>query len=481
MGFDLVKVVVGETMEGGWARHVFYDTHQGGLIAFWDIHDERRVAGLRPVDQHAASACRRGRTTSRSTRRRSTTSPTMRQRWLDHGETSSRSTTAGARRSTPTTRTGSWSSSARTTVAFTDADRAEAAALLAAEQPELEDAARASPSTSPTSTPPDPTSLLRHQRAVRGRRRQNGVGQAITPSARSSASSRSVSPTTVAQHRVGVLAERGADGAHRARRARELRHDARHRHRPVEAGGEPQHHVARRELRSSAARSGAAWISPHGTECRSSTASRSSAGMLRGPAPRSRRRARPGARRAPRARRTAGRSRARAAPSPSHSRANTASAFAAITTSCPSAVGYAFDGATPLSTPPLRVADHAAELEVGDGRLHQREHRFGDRDVDLLARARCGAARAARSSVPITANSAASESPSEMPARAGGRSGSPVVKRTPPIASPIAPKPGSCARGPVWPKPGDVHEHDRRVRRGERVVVRCPTARACRA
>src|SRR6478752_844787 len=55
--------------------------------------------------------------------------------------------------------------------------------------------------------------------------------------------------------------------------------------------------------------------------------------------------------------------------------------------------------------------------------------------------------------VPITAKSAASASPSEIPARAGGRSGSPVVWRTPPIASPIAPKPGSCARGPVWPNP----------------------------
>ena len=40
-----------------------------------------------------------------------------------------------------------------------------------------------------------------------------------------------------------------------------------------------------------------------------------------------------------------------------------------------------------------------------------------------------------------------------MPVRAGGRSGSPVVWRIPPIASPIEPKPGSAARGPVCPKP----------------------------
>ncbi len=41
MGFELVKTVVGptETPEG-WARHVFYDTGGGGMIAFWDLHDE---------------------------------------------------------------------------------------------------------------------------------------------------------------------------------------------------------------------------------------------------------------------------------------------------------------------------------------------------------------------------------------------------------------------------------------------------------
>jgi catechol 2,3-dioxygenase-like lactoylglutathione lyase family enzyme len=41
MGFDLVKTVVGPTEnEGGWARHVFYDTGGSGMIAFWDLHDD---------------------------------------------------------------------------------------------------------------------------------------------------------------------------------------------------------------------------------------------------------------------------------------------------------------------------------------------------------------------------------------------------------------------------------------------------------
>lgn len=38
MGFELVKVVVGATPEGGWAKHFFYDTGGGELIAFWELH-----------------------------------------------------------------------------------------------------------------------------------------------------------------------------------------------------------------------------------------------------------------------------------------------------------------------------------------------------------------------------------------------------------------------------------------------------------
>lgn len=39
MGFSLEKVVVGASPEGGWAKHFFYDTGNGELIAFWEIHD----------------------------------------------------------------------------------------------------------------------------------------------------------------------------------------------------------------------------------------------------------------------------------------------------------------------------------------------------------------------------------------------------------------------------------------------------------
>ena len=40
MGFRLVKVEVGATPAGGWAKHLFYDTGSEGMIAFWEIHDD---------------------------------------------------------------------------------------------------------------------------------------------------------------------------------------------------------------------------------------------------------------------------------------------------------------------------------------------------------------------------------------------------------------------------------------------------------
>jgi catechol 2,3-dioxygenase-like lactoylglutathione lyase family enzyme len=43
MGFDLAKVEAAETDGGGWARHLFYDTHGQGLIAFWDIHEDETI------------------------------------------------------------------------------------------------------------------------------------------------------------------------------------------------------------------------------------------------------------------------------------------------------------------------------------------------------------------------------------------------------------------------------------------------------
>ena len=45
MGFELVKVEVAPTPKGGWAKHFFYDTGGGELMAFWDLHDETIGSG----------------------------------------------------------------------------------------------------------------------------------------------------------------------------------------------------------------------------------------------------------------------------------------------------------------------------------------------------------------------------------------------------------------------------------------------------
>jgi catechol 2,3-dioxygenase-like lactoylglutathione lyase family enzyme len=41
MGFELVNVDAIPFMENGWARHLFYDTGNGQMLAIWDLHDEQ--------------------------------------------------------------------------------------------------------------------------------------------------------------------------------------------------------------------------------------------------------------------------------------------------------------------------------------------------------------------------------------------------------------------------------------------------------
>lgn len=40
MGFELVKVEKAPSPSGGWAKHFFYDTGDGELMAFWELHDD---------------------------------------------------------------------------------------------------------------------------------------------------------------------------------------------------------------------------------------------------------------------------------------------------------------------------------------------------------------------------------------------------------------------------------------------------------
>ena len=43
MGFALVKTEAAAAPDGGWARHLFYDTGDGTCLAVWDIHDDPAI------------------------------------------------------------------------------------------------------------------------------------------------------------------------------------------------------------------------------------------------------------------------------------------------------------------------------------------------------------------------------------------------------------------------------------------------------
>ena len=71
MGFELVKVEAAPTPEPGWARHLFYDTGNGEMLAVWDLHDPT-LDGYR-TEISTGLGLPRGRTTSRSIHPTSTT------------------------------------------------------------------------------------------------------------------------------------------------------------------------------------------------------------------------------------------------------------------------------------------------------------------------------------------------------------------------------------------------------------------------
>jgi len=88
MGFRLVKIVKRQSPEGGWTKHIFYDTGNGELFAIWDLRGVEGVvverdgwrggmstgAGLPYWVNHLAFDCKDigGLEVAK-------------QRWLDHG------------------------------------------------------------------------------------------------------------------------------------------------------------------------------------------------------------------------------------------------------------------------------------------------------------------------------------------------------------------------------------------------------------
>jgi len=85
MGFELVKVEAAPAPEGGWARHLFYDTGGGECLAVWDVHDDPAI----PAGFDASIS--RGLGLPTWTNHLAFDAPDLaaldaaQQRWLDHG------------------------------------------------------------------------------------------------------------------------------------------------------------------------------------------------------------------------------------------------------------------------------------------------------------------------------------------------------------------------------------------------------------
>jgi catechol 2,3-dioxygenase-like lactoylglutathione lyase family enzyme len=137
-GFELQKVVASPTPDAqGWARHLFYATDGGEMFAIWDLHtpaipSEFPTAistglGLPEWVNHIAFAA----DDLDDLRRR-------RDRWVANGNDVAEINHGWCTSIYANDPNGIMVEFCVTTQAFTDQDRADAAALLAAEMPELD-------------------------------------------------------------------------------------------------------------------------------------------------------------------------------------------------------------------------------------------------------------------------------------------------------------------------------------------------------
>lgn len=138
MGFDLVKVELGKTPKGGWAKHFFYDTGDGEMMAFWELHDESlpqdfptglsAAAGLPEWVNHVAF--RADGLTDLELRRK---------RWLEHGYDVVQIDHRWCVSIYTTDPGGTLVEFCTTTAAFTDDDRETARRALTSDDVELVD------------------------------------------------------------------------------------------------------------------------------------------------------------------------------------------------------------------------------------------------------------------------------------------------------------------------------------------------------
>jgi catechol 2,3-dioxygenase-like lactoylglutathione lyase family enzyme len=140
MGFELVKVVAAATPEGtGWARHLFYDAGDDGMLAIWDLHDDEHIPpdfspaistglGLPAWVNHVAFNA----TDLDDLARR-------REHWLELGYDAAEINHGWCTSIYTNDPNGILVEFCTTTAVFTEHDRVEAAALLAAAEPALEE------------------------------------------------------------------------------------------------------------------------------------------------------------------------------------------------------------------------------------------------------------------------------------------------------------------------------------------------------
>ncbi len=136
MGFELVKVEVGRTPGRGWAKHLFYDTGGGEMIAFWELHDASIPGGFSPAlsdglglphwTNHLAFAARDGADLE-----------ARRQRLLEHGVDVVEIDHGWCRSIYADDPNGILVEFCLTTSAFEDRDRQEAQRLLSDPAPEI--------------------------------------------------------------------------------------------------------------------------------------------------------------------------------------------------------------------------------------------------------------------------------------------------------------------------------------------------------
>lgn len=136
MGFELAKVDISATENGGWAKHLFYEISPDEYVAFWELHDDSLPSSWSPaistgmglpiwVNHIAFRAADLGDIEARK------------QRLLDHGHTVSEIDHGWCTSIYAIDPNGILVEFCTTTQAMTAADRAEAQRLLTDPHPPL--------------------------------------------------------------------------------------------------------------------------------------------------------------------------------------------------------------------------------------------------------------------------------------------------------------------------------------------------------